>query len=72
MGPVDNTRIRLSRTRNAQFVSYLTESRFRQVDGDRYESSLRRRRFVKLALLWALAAAGAWVAVESARAISRF
>jgi len=72
MGPVDNSRIRISRTRNAQFVSYLAESGFRQVNGDRYESSLRRRRLVKRALFWSLAAGGAWVAVESARALSKF
>jgi len=72
MGPVDNTRIRISRTRNAQFVSYLTETGFRRVNGDRYEASLRRRRLAKLALFWSLAAGGAWVAVESARAISKF
>ena len=47
MGPVDNSRIRITRTRNAQFISYLTESGFRQVNADRYESSLRWRRFVK-------------------------
>ena len=72
MGPVDNSRIRITRTRNAQFISYLTESGFRKVNADRYESSLRWRRFVKHALLWFLAAGGAWVAIESARALSKF
>ena len=72
MGPVDNSRIRMSRTRNAQFVSYLTETGFRRVNADRYEASLRRRRFAKHALFWSLAAGGAWVAVESARALSKF
>ena len=72
MGPVDNSRIRTTRTRNAQFVSYLTESGFRQVNADRYESSLRRRRFMKRVLYWSLAGGAAWVAIESARALSRF
>jgi len=72
MGPVDNSRIRISGTRNAQFVSYLAETGFRRVNADRYEASLRRRRCVKQALFWSLAAGGAWVAVESARALSKF
>jgi hypothetical protein len=72
MGPVDNSCIQITRTRNAQFVSYLIESGFRQVNGDRYESSLRRRRLVKRALFLSLAGAAAWVAIESARAISMF
>ena len=72
MGPIDNSRIRTTRTKNAQFVSYLAESGFRQVNADHYESSLRRRRVVKSLLFWILVAGGAWVLIESARAISMF
>ena len=72
MGPIDNSRIHTTRTKNAQFVSYLTESGFRQVNPDRYESSLRRRRLVKRALFWMLVGGGAWIVIESARALSMF
>ncbi len=72
MGPVDNSRIQTTHTKNAQFISYLVESGFRQVNVDRYEASLRRRRAVKVFLLLALSAGGAWVIIESARALSMF
>jgi hypothetical protein len=72
MWSVDNSRIHTTQTKNAQFISYLVESGFRQVNGDRYGSSLRRRRLVKRVLFWLLAAGGAWVLIESARALSMF
>ena len=72
MWSVDNSHIHTTQTKNAQFISYLVESGFRQVNGDRYESSLRRRRVVKSLLFWILVAGGAWVLIESARAISMF
>ena len=72
MWSVDNSRIHTTQTKNAQFISYLVESGFRQVNVDRYESSLRRRRLVKSLLFWILVAGGAWVLIESARAISMF
>ena len=72
MGSVDNSRIRTTSTKNAQFISYLVESGFRQVNVDRYEVSLRRRRAFKVTLFWLLGAGGAWVVVESARALSMF
>jgi len=52
MWSVDNTRIRTTCTKNAQFISYLVKSGFRQVNVDRYEVSLRRRRALKVALFW--------------------
>lgn len=72
MWSVDNSRIHTTQTKNAQFISYLVESGFRQVNGDRYESSLRRRRWFKILLFWILVGGGAWVLIESARAISMF
>jgi len=72
MWSVDNSRIRTTQTKNAQFISYLVESGFRQVNVDHYESSLRRRRWCKGALLCLLGAGGAWVVIESAKAISMF
>jgi hypothetical protein len=72
MGPVDNSRIHTTRVKNAQFVSYLTESGFRRVNADRYESSLRRRRLLKQGLLLLLIGGGAWIVIESAKALSTF
>jgi len=69
MGPIDNFPHSYHRTKNAQFVSYLTETGFRQVNADRYESSLHRRRLVKRVLLVLLIGAGVGV-IESARALS--
>ncbi len=72
MGPVDNSRIHTTRTQNAQFISYLVESGFRQVNPDRYEVSLRRRRLLKGLMLVILGAGCAWVIIESAKAFTIF
>jgi hypothetical protein len=72
MWSVDNSRIQTTCTKNAQFISYLVESGFRQVNVDRYEAGLRRRRAFKVALFWLLGAGCTWVVVESARALSMF
>ena len=72
MGSVDNSRIHTTRTQNAQFISYLVESGFRQVNPDRYETSLRRRRLARYLLVTMVAAGGAWVLIESARALTTF
>ncbi|MDD2765462.1 MAG: hypothetical protein PHE83_15985 [Opitutaceae bacterium] len=72
MWSVDNSRIRATRTKNAQFISYLVQSGFRQVNPDHYESSLRRRRLIRGVLVWLLAAGSTWVVIESARALSMY
>ncbi len=72
MGSVDNSRIRTTTTKNAQFISYLVESGFRRVNVDHYEASLRRRRMGKVMLLLMLGAGGAWIVIESARALSMY
>jgi len=64
--------IHRSATKNAQFVSFLTESGFRKVDPDRYEKSLRRRRVVAHVLMWTILAGFGWVVIESAQALSLF
>lgn len=61
-----------TQTRNAQFVSFLSESGFRRVDPNKYERSLRRRRIVAHALLWSILAGFGWVVIESAQALSLF
>ena len=72
MGSVDNSRIHRTRLKNAQFISYLVESGFRQVNADHYEASLRRRRLGRNLLVGMLAAGMAWIVVESAQALSMF
>jgi hypothetical protein len=72
LGSADSSRFRPGCGPNAQFISYLAESGARQVNADHYEASLRRRRLGKGLLLWLLGAGGAWVIIESAKAISMF
>ena len=73
MGRVDNSRIHTTRLRNAQFVSFITESRsLKAWNSDRYESRLRWRKRVKAFLGLSFAAGGAWVVIESARALTMF
>lgn len=73
MGRVDNTLIRTTRLRNAQFVSFMSQSDvFSACSTDRYDAKLRRRKFMKAGLLLATVGAVAWVILESARAISMF
>jgi hypothetical protein len=71
-GSLLHTEVRPTRTKNAQFVSFLAESGFRKVDPDRYEKSLRRRRMAAVAFIWAIVAGFAWVVIESAQALSLF
>lgn len=74
MGRVDNSRIHTTRLRNAQFVSFISESGSLSpfASTDRYESRLRRRKVLKLAFALSLFAGAAWVVVESARALTLF
>lgn len=74
MGRVDNSRIHTTRLRNAQFVSFFSENGNLNTPGgtDRYESRLRFRKRLKLVFGLFVAAGGAWVVVESARALTLF
>ena len=73
MGRVDNSRIHTTRLRNAQFVSFITETRsLNSFSTDRFESRLRWRKRVKALLGLTFAAGGAWVIIESARALTMF
>ena len=65
-------RLRSASTRKAQFVSFLEASGYRTHTVDTYERSLRRRRMVKGALMWATAFLAAWIVLESAQAVSIF
>ena len=61
--------LRVSGVKQAQFVSYLESSGYRTHHIDRYEQSLRRRRFAEAAFFWLTAFAAAWVVLESAKAL---
>lgn len=74
MGRVDNSRIQTTRLRNAQFVSFFAESGGLNAfaSTDRYEARLRRRKRLKTFFALALVAGGAWIVIESARALTLF
>jgi hypothetical protein len=61
--------LRVSGVKEARFVSYLEATGYRSYQVDRYEQSLRRRKFAKAALFWAMAFAAAWIVIESAKAL---
>ena len=73
MGRVDNSMIRTTRLRNAQFVSFMSQGdSLTPMSTDRYDSKLRRRKLLKLAFALSLAGGLAWVILESAHAITMF
>jgi hypothetical protein len=75
MGRVDNSRIRTTPIRNAQFVSFISESgtlRSTSRYTDRYEMRLRRRKVLKSLFILGLTAGAAWIVIESAKALSIF
>lgn len=61
-----------TRTKNAQFVSFLDDSGFRRINTDKWERGMRRRRAIAYALLWMMVAGFTWVVIESAQALSLF
>lgn len=73
MGRVDNSLIQTTRLRNAQFVSFMSQSdSLVPMPLDRYDTKLRRRKRYKTALIFSMVAGMAWVIVESASAIAMF
>lgn len=73
MGRVDNSAIQTTRLRNAQFVSFMSESHSLQpFSADRYDARLRRRKRFKAMAALSVAAGVAWVVIESAQALSMF
>ena len=71
-GVRSDRRLRTTHLRHAQFASFLKMEGFRVTRVDRYERSLRRRRLAKLALIWGTVFFAAWVALESAWALTLF
>ncbi|MDR2674416.1 MAG: hypothetical protein LBC18_06000 [Opitutaceae bacterium] len=73
MGRVDNSRIRTTTVRNSGFVSFISAaSGLGARNTGHYDARLRRRRFFKGLLIAASSAGGAWVVIESARALTLF
>jgi hypothetical protein len=73
MGRVDNSRINPTRLRNAQFVSFMSESgTLSPYHTDRYDARLKRRKLMKGLLGATVTAGAAWIVIESARALTIF
>jgi len=73
MGRVDNSLIRTTRLRNAQFVSFMSQNEsMAPFSSDRYDARLRRRKWIKSALIVSAVAGLAWVILESASALTMF
>jgi len=71
-GMRSDRRLKTTQLKHAQFASFLETDGFGIRHVDRYERSLRRRRIAKTILLWGTAFFVAWVALESARALTVF
>lgn len=63
---------RRSRFRNPRFASFIAQYDSRVRNSDAFDAKLRARRWVQRGLFAAAALGGAWVVVESAKAISSF
>ena len=60
------------RLRNPQFVSFMAHNNRRRVDTDLHDAVLRGRKLMRNLLRLALAGGGAWVVLESAKALAIF
>ena len=58
--------------RDPRFVSFISESNRKTLNTDFQDAVLRGRKVARYALVAALVGVGAWVVVESARALSMF
>lgn len=65
-------RDRQGRFRDPRFVSFLTESNRRTLDSDLHDAVLKGRKLMKNVLRFGLALGGAWIVLESAKALSVF
>ena len=65
-------RDRRGRFRDPRFVSFLAQTNRPKLDSDLQDAVLRGRKVMKNVLRAALALGGAWVVLESARALSIF
>ena len=58
--------------RNPRFASFLIQCNRKPLDTDFHDAVLRGRKLLRRALMLALVGGGAWIALESARALSVF
>lgn len=65
-------RDRSGRFRDPRFVSFLNETNRRSVDTDLHDAVLKGRKLMKNLFRLGLAVGGAWVMLESAKALSVF
>jgi hypothetical protein len=61
-----------SRRRNPSFASFLADSNRSGRDFDRHDAVLRGRKIMRHMITLALTGGGAWILVESARALTMF
>ena len=61
-----------SRLRDPRFVSFLAQNNRKTLNTDLQDAVLRGRRLVKQGLIVLLIAGGAWIVLESAKALSVF
>lgn len=60
------------RFRDPRFVSFMTQSNHKALDTDFHDAVLRGRKWMRHLLRLALFGGGAWVVLESAKALSMF
>jgi hypothetical protein len=60
------------RFRDPRFVSFMSQSNQKMLDTDRHDTVLRGRKVVRQVFTLALFGGGAWVILESAKALSVF
>ena len=65
-------RDRRSRLRDPRFVSFIAQANRRTLDTDFQDAVLRGRRLFRAGLTALLLGGGAWVVIESAKALSIF
>lgn len=66
------TRDSRSRLRDPRFVSYLAQSNQKRLDTDFHDAVLRGRKLMRTVFRLGLTAGCAWVALESAKALTVF
>ena len=72
IGTRSDRRLRTTGLKHAQFASFLETGGFRSHHVDHHDRSLRRRRMVKVLFITVITFVGAWIALESAKALTLF
>ena len=72
IGTRSDRRLRTTGLKHAQFASFLETGGFRTHHVDYHDRSMRRRQLAKRLVILAIVFFGAWVALESAKALTLF